>query len=79
MMTQPGSDKKFRTITLEEHFATPEFMQGPGREMSEHARSSKGASPLAFINAHLVDNYWISMLFGLPTWMLPASTCKCFP
>jgi predicted TIM-barrel fold metal-dependent hydrolase len=55
MMTQPGSDKKFRTITLEEHFATPEFMQGPGREMSEHARSSKGASPLAFINAHLVE------------------------
>jgi predicted TIM-barrel fold metal-dependent hydrolase len=55
MMTQPGSDKKFRTITLEEHFATPEFMQGPGREMSERARSTKGSSPLAFINAHLVE------------------------
>jgi hypothetical protein len=55
MMTQPGNDKKFRTITLEEHFATPEYMEGPGREMSERARSYKGPSPLAFINAHLVE------------------------
>ena len=41
MMTQPGSDKKYRTITLEEHFATPEFMQGPGREMSSHGNQGE--------------------------------------
>ena len=54
-MSQPGNEKTFRTITLEEHFATPEFMEGPGHDMSDHVRSNKGQSPLAFINAHLVE------------------------
>ncbi|WP_407149895.1 amidohydrolase family protein [Bradyrhizobium sp. ORS 86] len=27
-----------RTITLEEHFATPDFLNGPGRELKEQAR-----------------------------------------
>ena len=26
-----------RTITLEEHFATPRFFDGPGRELKEQA------------------------------------------
>jgi uncharacterized protein len=26
-----------RTITLEEHFASPGFMEGPGRKLTEHA------------------------------------------
>jgi len=54
-MTQPGIENIMRTITLEEHFATPEFMEGPGHDMSDHVRSNKGQSPLAFINAHLVE------------------------
>jgi uncharacterized protein len=26
-----------QTITLEEHFATPEFLEGPGRDLKERA------------------------------------------
>jgi hypothetical protein len=29
-----------RTITLEEHFATPGFLDGPGRDLKEQARLS---------------------------------------
>ncbi|MFD0361998.1 amidohydrolase family protein [Nocardia sp. GCM10030253] len=32
-----------RTIALEEHFATPAFLSGPGRAMAEQARSFAGA------------------------------------
>ncbi|MHC2331051.1 amidohydrolase family protein [Bradyrhizobium sp. USDA 4454] len=31
-----------RTITLEEHFATPGFLDGPGRELKEQARQAAG-------------------------------------
>jgi len=38
-----------RTITLEEHFATPAFLQGPGRKLKEQAESfgGRGAAVLA--------------------------------
>jgi len=32
------STKAMRTITLEEHFATPGFLDGPGRDLKEQAR-----------------------------------------
>lgn len=35
-----------RTITLEEHFATPEFLKGPGHELEERARSGGFAAGL---------------------------------
>ena len=54
-MTQPGNEKSMRTITLEEHFVTPAFMEGPGRELGEHVRAGRGQSPMALINAHLVE------------------------
>lgn len=31
-----------RTITLEEHFATPGFLDGPGRDLKEQARQANG-------------------------------------
>ena len=31
----PRSGAKLRTITLEEHFASPGFIAGPGREFTE--------------------------------------------
>jgi len=31
-----------RTITLEEHFATPGFLDGPGRDLKEQARQIGG-------------------------------------
>jgi uncharacterized protein len=55
VMTQPGNEKRMRTITLEEHFATPEFMHCPGREMSDRVRTNQSQSPLAFINAQLIE------------------------
>lgn len=33
-----------RTITLEEHFATPEFLDGPGRDLKERASNVGGRS-----------------------------------
>ena len=54
-MTLPRNEKPMRTITLEEHFATPEFMEGPGREMKARVRSTQSQAPLAFINAHLIE------------------------
>ncbi|HKN30378.1 MAG TPA: amidohydrolase family protein [Roseiarcus sp.] len=42
-----------RTIALEEHFATPAFMDGPGRKFKERAEKTGGM--LANIVAELVD------------------------
>jgi uncharacterized protein len=42
-----------RTIALEEHFATPAFMEGPGRELKERAETSGGR--LARVVAELTD------------------------
>ena len=54
-MSQPGNEKRMRTITLEEHYATPAFMDGPGRELGEQIRAGRGKSPMALINAHLIQ------------------------
>ncbi|MDR3574970.1 MAG: amidohydrolase family protein [Anaerolineaceae bacterium] len=51
-MSQPENRKTMRTITLEEHFATPAFMAGPGRELAERVRAFPQGGP---INAHLVE------------------------
>ena len=45
-MTQPGEPKRMRTIMLEEHFATPAFIEGPGRYLKERAQADN-ASPQA--------------------------------
>jgi hypothetical protein len=42
-----------RTITLEEHFANPEFLEGPGRHLNEGARTI--GSPLAAVVEQLCD------------------------
>jgi predicted TIM-barrel fold metal-dependent hydrolase len=52
MMTQPGKEKTLRTITLEEHYATPEFIEGPGRELAERAWQRRSAGP---VGAHLIE------------------------
>jgi len=36
----------FRTITLEEHFATPAFLKGPGAQVKERAQAAKILDPL---------------------------------
>ncbi len=42
-----------RTITLEEHFASPAFFEGPGREIKEQAKVPD--SPMAHIPGKLAD------------------------
>ncbi len=38
-----------RTITLEEHFATPRFLDGPGRDLKEQAEKFNNASAIKLI------------------------------
>ena len=54
-MSQLGNEKTLRTITLEEHYVTPAFMEGPGRELGERVRAAHAQSHMAPITAHLVD------------------------
>jgi hypothetical protein len=42
-----------RTITLEEHFASPAFLEGPGREFAEQAK--RPDSPMAGVPEKLLD------------------------
>lgn len=42
-----------RTITLEEHYATPAFLEGPGRKLKKNAKTA--ASPLAKIIEKLCE------------------------
>lgn len=32
-MSEPASEKTLRNITLEEHYVTPAFMEGPGADL----------------------------------------------
>ena len=44
-LPQPGNPAKMRTITLEEHFGTPSFMEGPGGHLK--GGPAANASPQA--------------------------------
>src|SRR5215471_15536707 len=44
-----GRSTTMRTITLEEHFATPRFLDGPGRDLKEQAEKFNNARALKLI------------------------------
>ena len=44
-----------RTITLEEHYATPAFMQGPGRQLKEQAQAAHAHPQVVAGMAQLLD------------------------
>ena len=44
-----------RTITLEEHYATPAFMQGPGRQLQDQARAMQAHPQVAAGLTALID------------------------
>jgi predicted TIM-barrel fold metal-dependent hydrolase len=44
-MSQSGNSKIMRTITLEEHYATPAFIDGPGRQARDHAARVAQSQP----------------------------------
>lgn len=54
MAGQTG-DKVSRTITVEEHFATPEFMEGPGRALRERVAAAAPPSHAASGGASLIE------------------------
>ena len=44
-----------RTITLEEHYATPVFMEGPGRDLKAHAEAARDHPQVAAGYAKLIE------------------------
>src|SRR5215204_7161492 len=44
-----------RTITLEEHYATPAFMEGPGRELKAQAEAARDHPQVAAGYAKLIE------------------------
>lgn len=40
-MANNKSNQKLRTITLEEHYATPDFIQGPGQQLTRQVEETK--------------------------------------
>src|SRR6266568_1369479 len=44
-MSRLGNHQTMRTITLEEHYATPAFMEGPGHQLKDQAQAAR-AHPL---------------------------------
>ena len=58
-----------RTITLEEHYATPAFLDGPGRKREQHVLAAGLQSSLTS-SAILAKR-------ELQRWMPQESTCRC--
>jgi predicted TIM-barrel fold metal-dependent hydrolase len=54
-MSQLESNKPMRTITLEEHYATPAFMEGPGRQLKDQAQAVQAHPQVAAGITQLVD------------------------
>jgi hypothetical protein len=46
---------EMRTITLEEHYATPAFMDGPGRQIKEQAEAVRAHPEVAAGLSRLID------------------------
>lgn len=53
--SQWGNSNKMRIITLEEHYATPAFIEGPGKHLKNPDQASAANSPLIASRPHLVD------------------------
>jgi predicted TIM-barrel fold metal-dependent hydrolase len=54
-MSQSEKNTTMRTITLEEHYATPAFMEGPGRQLKDQARALQAHLQVAAGLTQLID------------------------
>lgn len=54
-MSKLGSHKTMRTITLEEHFATPTFLEGPGSQIKDQAQAAHTHPQVVASIAQLLD------------------------
>jgi uncharacterized protein len=55
IMVQSEKNRTMRTITLEEHYATPAFMEGPGRQLKDQARAVQAHPQVAAGLDELID------------------------
>jgi hypothetical protein len=65
-----------RTITLEEHYATPTFMDGPGRQIKEQAEAVRAHPEVAAGLSRLIDSSAISARAESRTWTPPVSMSR---
>lgn len=54
-MSQLGNRKTMRTITLEEHYAVPAFMKGPGHQIKDQAQAAHDHPQVAAKITQLID------------------------
>ena len=54
-MSQLRNHQTMRTITLEEHYATPTFMEGPGRQLKDQAQAVHDHPQVAAGLTQLID------------------------
>jgi predicted TIM-barrel fold metal-dependent hydrolase len=54
-MLELENQKPMRTITLEEHYATPAFMDGPGRQIKDQAQATHAHREVAAGLARVID------------------------
>ena len=59
-----------RTITLEEHFATPGFLDGPGRELKDQAERYNSSRAVKLIEQLCDIRSYVSRCRGLGVWAL---------
>jgi len=53
--SQPGNRNTMRVLTLEEHFATPAFLDGPGRHFKERAQAARALPQTAVSYATIIE------------------------
>jgi hypothetical protein len=57
-----------RTIAVEEHFVSPAFLEGPGKDFPDSSET-EGAAAHGFTSSFRISA-------ATPRWMWPASTCR---
>jgi uncharacterized protein len=55
ILARSGEARTMRTVTLEEHYAIPAFMEGPGRQLKEQAREVRAHPRVAAGYARLIE------------------------
>ena len=65
-----------RTITLEEHYATETFMEGPGRELKAQAEAAAIIPRLRRATISSSNSCAISATAGSRPWTPQASMCS---
>ena len=68
-----------RAIALEEHYATPAFMDGPGHQTKEEAEAARAHPQVTAGLTRLIEQLCDIGEAGSPTWTPPVSTSRSCP